>query len=345
MSVPLDPLKAHHFVGDAVDRVFHGGLSRHEGLLNVRLRGQMRTAALQKAQLDAPDLGAGLLLDDCGKRGGKAAKLGVTEPVGGGGLRLGDKGAVWIVDPLGHGHHAVALFLVDALHVGQKFFHIELRLRQVDQVGTRTVGCGQRGRAGKPAGMAAHNFNDADHSGVIDPGVLINLHAACGDILGGRGVSGAVVRAIQVVVDGLGHAHHAALISCLLHILGDFVAGVHRVVSAVIEEIAHVILLKRLQNALVVGVVHIRVRHFVAAGAKGGGGGVFQKLQFCRVLLAHVEQAVVQNAFDAVLRAINRSDGGRLQRGGNHAVRAGVDHRSGTSGLAQNAGAFQFTHG
>ncbi|MPN40119.1 hypothetical protein SDC9_187654 [bioreactor metagenome] len=46
-----------------------------------------------------------------------------------------------------------------------------------------------------------------------------------------------------------------------------------------------------------------------------------------------------------MLRAIDCGDAGRLQRGGDDAVCAGVDNGSGAAGLAQDAGAFQFTHG
>ena len=44
------------------------------------------------------------------------------------------------------------------------------------------------------------------------------------------------------------YAHHAALIADLLHVLADLVAGVHRVVAAVVEEVADVILLEDLQD-------------------------------------------------------------------------------------------------
>ena len=188
--------------------------------------------------------------------------------------------------------------------------------------------------------MAAHDLHDADHAGVVHPRVVVDLHAAGGDILGGGGEAGAVVRAEQVVVDGLGHAHDAALIAHLLHILADFVAGVHGVVAAVVEEVAHIVLLEDLQNALVVGVVRVGVRDLVAAGAQGGGGGVEQQLQLGGVLLGHINEPVVEHALDAVLRAVDLGDGLVVQSGTDHAVGAGVDDRSGAAGLADDACAF-----
>ena len=107
----------------------------------------MRAAALQQAQLDAPDLGAGALLDHVGKQGRKAAQLGMAETVGGRGLGLRDEGAVGIVDALGHSYHAVALLLVDALHIGKELVHVEVHLGQVDEVGACAVSGGQSGGA------------------------------------------------------------------------------------------------------------------------------------------------------------------------------------------------------
>ena len=192
--------------------------------------------------------------------------------------------------------------------------------------------------------MTAHDLDDADHAGIVHTGVLIDLHAAGGDILGGRSEAGAVVRAEKVVVDGLGHAHHAALIADLLHIFGDLVAGIHGVVAAIVEEIADIVLFEDLQNALIIGIVHVGISHLIAAGTQRGGGGILQKFQLGRVLLAHVKQAVVQNALDAVLRTQNAGDIRVFQRGVDHAVYAGVDDRSGAAGLADDACAFQFTH-
>ena len=158
-------------------------------------------------------------------------------------------------------------------------------------------------------------------------------------------MAGAVIRAEEVVIDGLGHAHHTALVADLLHVLADFVAGIHGVVAAVVEEIADVVLLEDLQDPLVIGVVHIRVLHLIPTGTQSGGRGILQKLQLLGVLLTHVKETVVQHALDAMLRAQNPRDVGVLQRGMDHAVRAGVDDGSGTAGLAKDACAFQCTHG
>ena len=305
----------------------------------------MCAAALEQAEFDAADFRAGAFLDDVGEHGGEAAELGMTEAVGGGGLGLGDERAVGVVDALGDSDHAVALLLIDALHVLQELVHIEVHFREIDEVGTGALVSGEGGGGGEPAGVAAHNLHDADEAGVIDAGVLVDLHAGSGDIFGGGGEAGAVVGAEEVVVDGLRNAHDAALIAVLQHELGDLVAGVHGVVAAVVEEVAHVVLFEDFEDALVVGVVHVGIGDLVAAGAEGGGRGVFQQFQFLRVLLAHVEQAVIQHALDAVLRAKDAGDVGVFQGGVDDAVGAGVDDGCRSAGLADDAGPFQFTHG
>ena len=153
-----------------------------------------------------------------------------------------------------------------------------------------------------------------------------------------------MIRAVEVVVNGLGYAHHAAVITNLLHILGNFIAGVHGVVAAVVEEVTDVIFFEDFQNPLVVGIVHIGIGHLIAAGTKGGRGGILQQLQLGGVLLGHIKQAVVQNALDAVLRAQNAGDVGVFQGSVDDTVHAGIDDGSGAAGLAHDACAFQFTH-
>lgn len=107
-----------------------------------------------------------------------------------------------------------------------------------------------------------------------------------------------MIRTEQIVVDGLRNPIIGkALIAHFLHIFADFVASVHGVVSAVIEEIARRIL-ENLQNPFVISVVYIGFRHFIAAGTQQTMRGIFQKRKLSGVLLSHIEQTVVQYADD-----------------------------------------------
>ena len=221
---------------------------------------------------------------------------------------------------------------------------VEVALGQVDQVGAIAGVIGQRGGGGQPAGVTAHALDDGDLTLVIHGGIAVHFHDGGGDVLGGGGEARAVVGAVQVVVDGLGNAHHAALIAVLQHELGDLVAGVHAVVAAVVEEVAHVVLLEDLEDALVVGVVHIGVGQLVAAGAQRGGGGVLHVGKLLGIFLAHVDQVVVQHALDAVQRAQHLGDVRILQRGLDRAVGGSVDDGAGAAGLTDDACAFQLAH-
>ena len=268
----------------------------------------------------------------------------MAEAVGRRGLGLGYEGAVRIVDALGNRYQAVALLFVDLLDVREELLHVEVGLRQVNQI-RACAHCGRKtSSAGQPARVTAHDLHDADHAGVVYARVLIDLHAGGRDILGSGSKARAVVGAEQVVVDGLRDAHDAALIAGLHHILGNLIAGIHGVVAAIVEEIADVVLLKDLKDALVIGVVHIRVSQLVAAGAECGGRGVAQQRQLFAVFLVDVVQVVVQQALDAVCHAENAGNCRIVQRSLDRAKDGRIDNRSRAARLADDASAFQFAH-
>ena len=271
--VPL-AAEAHHLAGNAGKSGFHGALAGLEGLFNVGGGSAVRGAALQQAQLDAAHLDVERSLDHGSKPCGKTAQLGVAEAVGAGGLGFGDKAAVSVMDALGDGDKAVALFLINPLDVGDELIHIKVPLGQIDQIGAVALEPGQSSGGSEPAGVTSHTFHDGDHAGAVDLTVPGHFHDGGGDVLGSRGKTGAVVGAVQVVVDGLGHTDDPALIAHLGAIAADLVAGVHGVVAAVVEEVAHVVFAEDLKDALVIGVVLVGIGDLVAAGTKGRGGRI-----------------------------------------------------------------------
>ena len=134
------------------------------------------------------------------------------------------------------------------------------------------------------------------------------------------------------------YAHDPALVADLIHILGNLVAGVHGVVAAVVEEVADVVLLKDLQDALVVGVVHIGIGNLIAAGAQGGGGGVEHIGKLRGIFLVHDHELIVQDALDAVEGTVDLGDVFVLQAGFDDAVGGAVDDGRRTAGLADDQG-------
>ena len=302
----------------------------------------MGGAALQQAELDAAHLRAGLFLHDIRQRGGKSAELRMTEAVGRGGLRLGDERAVGIVDAFGDGDDAVAVLLIGLGDLGDELIHVEIDFRQIDEVHAMLFLVGKRGGGGQPTGVTAHALDDRDHAGVVDLRVARDFHDGSGNILGGGSEARAVIGAEQVVVDRLGHAHDHAVIADLLHIFGDLVAGVHRVVAAVIAEIADVVLLEDFQNALVIGVVLVGIGDLIAAGAERRRRRIRQAVKLGAVFRVHAQQFVFQHALDAVVCAVDLGDGARVQRGADHTVSTGVDDRRRTAGLPDDQCAFEW---
>ena len=86
---------------------------------------------------------------------------------------------------------------------------------------------------------------------------------------------GAMVCSEEVVVNGFRNSHDAALVTDFLHIFTNLIAGIHRVVAAIIEEVAHVVLLEDFQDALIIGVIHIGISQLVAAGTQSSKRGVY----------------------------------------------------------------------
>ena len=189
--------------------------------------------------------------------------------------------------------------------------------------------------------MTAHALDDGDLTDVIHARVAGNFHDGGRDIFCSRGKARAVVGAEEVIVDGLGHAHDAALVADLLHILRDLVAGVHGVVAAVVAEVAHVVLLEDFENALVVSVVDVGVGNLIAAGAERGRRRIGQAVELCAVFFIHAQKLIVQNALDAVVCAVDLRDALCIERGADDAVGTGIDNRRRTAGLTDDQGTFQ----
>ena len=303
----------------------------------------MRARALQQRQFNAAHFRMFVFFDHLRQTCRQAAELRMAKAVGRGGLGLRNKRTVRVVDALGNSDEHIVFLLIDAVHIREELLHVKIDFRQVNQIRSGAAGRCQRGAAGQPAGVAAHDLHDRDRAGVIHTAVFGHFHAGGRYVLGSTGKTGAVIGAEKVVVDGLGHTHHAAVPIVRLHIAADLVAGVHGVVAAVIEEVAHVVFLKDLQNAPVIRIVRVRVRHFVAAGAQLRRRRVQQQAELVRFLLADIIQAIIQNAADAVGRTVNVGNGIGFQRGLEHSVGTGIDDCSRPAGLPKDTRAFQFT--
>ena len=275
-------------------------LARVESLVYIGLGSGVGSASLEKAELYSSDLDADPVLDLVSKPYGQTAELRVAESVRRGGLRLGDEGAVCVVDAFGYRDQDLVILVVLVVDFGEELIHIEVGLGEVDEVRARAVVGSESGGGGEPARVSAHDLYDRYHTCVVDSGVLADLHAGGGDVFCRARESGAVVSSEKVVVYSLGNAHDSALPAGLGHESGYLVAGVHRVIAAVVEEVADIVFLEDLQDLLVIRIVVIGVSHLVTAGTEFRRGGVKQKLELFRILFVHDVKLILKNALYAV---------------------------------------------
>jgi hypothetical protein len=116
--------------------------------------------------------------------------------------------------------------------------------------------------------------------------------------------------------------------------LAHLEAGVGRVAAAVVEEVADVVRLEDLDQALVFAPVLFQRLELVPAGAEGAGGRGAQRRDRLGRLQAGVDQLFGQRAEDAVAAGVDGADAiGMPARGFDHAAGGGVDDRSDAAGL------------
>ena len=160
------------------------------------------------------------------------------------------------------------------------------------------------------------------------------------DILRDRAETRAAIGVGQVVVDRLGHADAGDRVAELLAHLRDLVRGVHRVVAAVVEEVADVVGLEDLDQPLVLGAVLVEALELEARRAESAGGRVLEALDRRLVLLRAVDEVLMQRADDAVAAGVDLADVLRIPgRGLDDPRRRGVDDggdaaRLGVEGVA-----------
>ena len=117
LAVDIIALERDHLTGHSGNSLNNSFTACVICFVDIGRGGKMRAAALQKAQLNAAHLGAGVLLDNFREHGGKPAELDMAESVGRGGLRLGNEGAVGIMDALGHSDEYLAVLLIQCVDV------------------------------------------------------------------------------------------------------------------------------------------------------------------------------------------------------------------------------------
>ena len=240
-----------------------------------------------------------------------------------------DGGAVRIAQALaGHDDHA-ALFAVQLEHPLQELLLVEGALGQVDHIRAVAVAAaGQGAGGGDPSGIAAHGLDHAHVDGQAAH-ILAHLAGDGRDVTGGGAEARGVVGDGDVVVDGLGDAHHPHV-----HALGhagliELAAGVHAAVAAVEQHIFDVVLFA---DAGHVGVILGLQR--VPAGADGGGGGLQQQAQLLLGHGAQLAELLPQHTAAAADGTVDLIHLVRVLFGfGHRAVQRGIDHGGGCAAV------------
>ncbi len=255
------------------------------------------------------------------------AELGVTEGVGA--ALVGEEGAVGMAHALGDHHHTVAVALHRVMYPRQEGLAVEGHFRQQDDVGRVALFlAGQPRGRGDPARVPAHGLEHEDLGGGLGHGAHVEpgLPGGHGDVLGHRAEAGAGVRAGEVVVHRLGDADTGHRVAQALADLRDLVGGVLGVAAAVVEEVADVVGLEDLDQALVLGAVLLQALELVACRAERPRRGVAQRGDGLGRLLAGVDELLVECPEDARLAGVDGADGVRVgARGLDDATGGGVD--------------------
>ena len=238
--------------------------------------------------------------------------------------------------------HGPARFLNLVIHLVGNFWQAQAGFGHVDQKRHFPVWIGQTGGSRDIAYLAAHGLHHQDRvcsrrAAVLFVGILDQR----GPVSGHTAISRCVVDDLEfcvahVIVDGLGHAGRDQLIAALGSQLTDLVRGVHRIVTADVEQVADVMGSEHVDDT--VKVLRPVGFELVAAGTDcSSRWGVSQQGDFVAVLGTKVQQLFAQNAFDAMVTGIDSPKRVWIgQAGFDDAAQGVVDDRGRSAGLGNN---------
>ncbi len=206
-----------------------------------------------------------------------------------------------------------------------------------------------RGRR-DPAGVAAHHLEHEHLGRGPSHGGHVERRLASGhrDVLGHRAESRAAVGMRQIVVDRLRHPDTGDGIAERLADLRDLQGRIHRVVAAVVEEVADVVSAKNLDQPLVLRAVLVDALQLEACRAEGSGRRMLESANGGRTFTTDVDQVLRQRADDAVTAGVHLPDIPRLPHGSlDDTAGGGVDDGRHTAGLGIERVLFgrRFFHG
>ena len=114
----------------------------------------------------------------------------------------------------------------------------------------------------------------------------------------------------KVVVDSLGHAYNLHFIIVIRRKLRELGNGVHRVVSAYVEEIADVVLLEYFDKTLVGLGISLGRFHLLSARAESRGGSLLKDLYLLLIGkdLGKIDEIFLKEALNSVTHTVKGVD-------------------------------------
>ena len=219
--------------------------------------------------------------------------------------------AIGKMNSLGHRDNDVGMLFESRSYVSKELVHIEVSLGKVNEVGSDSVYYSSDCcRSGKPARITSHDLNDGNRlCGVYRAVADDLLHGGC-DIFSRRAKAGCMVGNDKVIVDGLGNTDDPHLVIVSLGILGKLCNGIHRIVSANIEEVSDVVFLEYLKELFVNLVALSYLRKLLTARAKRRRRCVFKLCYKLVVLkkLGKIYESFLKKSLNAVLHSVKSLD-------------------------------------
>ena len=239
-----------------LNRELHGGLTHGIGLVDIDLRGNVSGCTLQIVGNCPVIFVTVCFANHVRDHRTNATQLCMTESILGAGI--GEEGAVRMRRSLGYDDDAIAATIdafFDALEKRGAFkrnFGKQNDMRRF----VATLACETTCR-GDPTSVSTHHFHDEyfGRSFGHRRDVERRLEGRDGNVFGDRAESWAAIGVRQIIIDRLRYADAGDRVSQGLAHLGDLVGGIHRVVTAVVKEIADVVSLEDLDQPLVFGAV------------------------------------------------------------------------------------------
>ena len=333
-------LQCNHLPGDALKSSLGGSAAHLVCFGDIGAAGQVTGTALQGSKLDAAGLGVQLAGDHVGQIPGSAGQGFVAKGVHRVHIirQLTDIAAVLQLDALGNSDHDAGLGLLHGLDLFDKTVHIERHFRQADHIHAFTViALGQGSGGGQPAGVAAHDLHNGDIFGAVDrsiPDDLLHYHT---NVLGRRAIAGGVVSDHQIVVDGLGHAYEPDIAVDTGAVVCQLADGIHGVVAADVEEVAHIQLVQDRKQLFVDRLILPPIRQLIAAAAQKAGRGALQQLdvQVIREVLGQIHDPLLQKPRYTIAHTVH--DGcAAVFATFKHTGQACIDDRGGAAGLTND---------